>query len=159
VGASRAVHELEVREDRLARSRETDRDASLHDVEVESPLEVFPSDDPRSIAGMWRNEHLGIDAGHLDVRRIRHFDGKRSLGRTERIRVELCALVTLSDKIDDTIEVHCEPAACRRLHDDQVVELNASALLYTNPEVQGGSIHGTENDTSVFAGYGLELRL
>src|SRR5712691_5882892 len=98
-----AVQELQIREYRLARSGQPNWDSPLHLIEVQRTAEGFTADDCQGVTWCRRDKDLGVDARHLHVRCVRHFRRQRAGCDTEGVGVELVALESLSDNVNDSV--------------------------------------------------------
>src|SRR5262249_29620297 len=100
----RAIQEFEVTVDNFAVSRKPKRKLFLHRVKEQRLVAVHPSSAKHSLSWQRRNEDLGFNSRHRNMRDSRAPERKDSLLGKENVAVEPRALVTCLHDVHDAEE-------------------------------------------------------
>ena len=142
---ARAVEKREIRKYSLAGPRESDRQSTLHPVEIECLLIFLASHYAYPISRMRRHKDFRIDPGDLNMGSVRDIHRQGTRRGTECVGIVLGAFVALSNSIDDPKETDRLSSRAHRFHNNQVIKFNLIFSLYADPEFKRCSVLRTQN--------------
>src|SRR4029077_16143644 len=100
----------------------------------------------RGPARKWWDEHLGLEPGRDDERRLAELGREHAALDEDRVRIEGQPLMTGADLLDDAADADRPDAGDLRLEDDRVVELEVRPLPHPDPELERRRVLGAEDE-------------